>query len=80
MTATAIKELRKDVKKYIDHADERVLKMVRAMLEADTDAVWWETMPDNVKADINEAILQADRGQVLTHQQVKEKYPQWFSK
>ena len=50
------------------------------MLEADVDASWWEKMPDNVKADIQEAIDQADNGLVLTHNQFKKKYPQWFTK
>jgi hypothetical protein len=37
MSTSEIKELRKGTKKYIDHADERVLKMVYAMLEADAE-------------------------------------------
>ncbi len=35
MSDTELKELRKETKKFIDHADERVLRMVYAMLEAD---------------------------------------------
>ena len=35
MSAAELKELRKEAKKYLDHADERVVKMVYAMLEAD---------------------------------------------
>jgi len=35
MSETELKELRKETKKFIDHADERVLRMVYAMLEAD---------------------------------------------
>jgi hypothetical protein len=60
--------------------DERVAKMVYAMLEADAQADWWEQLPEHVKTDIEEAILQADNGLVMTHAEVKEKYPQWFSK
>lgn len=37
MSAEELKELRKEAKKYIDHADERVVKMVYAMLEADAE-------------------------------------------
>ncbi len=37
-------------------------------------------MPDEVKADLEESIAQADRGQVITHDQMKKKYPQWFTK
>ena len=33
MTASELMALRKEVKKYIDHADERVVRMIYAMLE-----------------------------------------------
>jgi predicted transcriptional regulator len=77
---SAVKQMRKDVKKYIDTADDKVVKMVHAMLEVDAEADWWDTMPDEVKADIELAIRQADKGEVLTHLEVKKKYPQWFTK
>jgi hypothetical protein len=35
MSAAELKELRKEVKKYIDHADERMVNIVYALLEAD---------------------------------------------
>jgi len=35
MSAVELKELKKEAKKYLDHADERVVRMVYAMLEAD---------------------------------------------
>ena len=37
MRAAELKELRKEAKKHKDHADERVVKMVYAMLEADAE-------------------------------------------
>ena len=69
-----------EVKKYIETADEKVVKMVHAMLEVDADADWWDSMPDNVKKDVEEAIKQADKGETFTHEEVKKKYPQWFTK
>ena len=73
-------KMRSEVKRYIDTADEKVVKMVHAMLEVDAKDDWWDTMPDEIKQEVEEAIVQADQGQVLTHQQVKEKYAQWFIK
>ncbi len=35
MSTAEIKELRRETKKYLDHADERVLKMIYAMLQGD---------------------------------------------
>jgi predicted transcriptional regulator len=77
---SAVKQMRKDVKKYIDTADDKVVKMVHAMLEVDAEADWWDTMPDEVKADVEQAIKQAEKGEILTHDEVKKKYPQWFTK
>jgi predicted transcriptional regulator len=67
----ALKQMRIEVKKYIDTADDKVVKMVHAMLEVDSDADWWDEMPDNVRADVEEAIRQADHGEVMTHEEVK---------
>lgn len=72
--------MRNEVKKYIDSADEKVVKKVHAMLEVDAEADWWDTMPDNVKADVETAIKQADKGELISHEEVKKRYPQWFSK
>ena len=76
----AVKQMRKDVKKYIDTADDKVVKMVHAMLEVDAEDDWWDSMPDEVKADIEIAIKQADKGEVFTHEEVKKKHTQWFTK
>ncbi len=77
---SAVKKMRTEVKKYIDNADEKVVKMVHAMLEVDAEADWWDAMPDEVRADVETAIRQADKGQLISHEEVKKKYPQWFSK
>jgi hypothetical protein len=38
MSAAELKEMRKEVKKYIDQADERMVNIVYAILEADKGA------------------------------------------
>ena len=76
----AVKKMRRDVKKYIDTADEKIVKMVHAMLEVDADADWWDTIPKELKNDIEIALRQADKGDVLSHEEVKKMHPQWFTK
>jgi hypothetical protein len=76
----SVKKMRTEVKKYIDTADEKVVKMIHAMLEVDADAEWWDTMPDNIRSEVEESLKQADNGETMTNEQVKQKYPQWFSK
>jgi predicted transcriptional regulator len=78
MSTAELKELKKETKRYVDRANERVLRKVFAILEKDAD--WWDKMPDNVKKDVEESLAQADRGEIMSHAEVKKKYPQWFSK
>ncbi len=71
-----VKKMRSEVKKYIVTADVKLVKMMHAMLEVDAEADWWKAMPDEVREDVEISLRQADNGEVLTHEQVKEKYPQ----
>jgi len=38
----AVKQMRSEVKKYIDTADAKVVKMVHAMLEIEKESNWWQ--------------------------------------
>lgn len=80
MNAAALRAIREEVKQYIDQADAKVVKMIHAMLEVDSDEDWWSSMPDLIAADVATSIAQADNGETVSHQQVKEKYGQWFTK
>lgn len=80
MKSAAIRDIREEVKQYIDHADAKIVKMIHAMLEVDSDEDWWSSMPDNIIADVETSLTQADKGEVMSHQEVKEKYSRWFTK
>jgi hypothetical protein len=47
MTVIAINEMKKEVKQYIDLADERMLKVIHAMLEADLE----DQLPETSRND-----------------------------
>jgi len=76
----AEKTMRQEVKKYIDTADVKVVKMVHAMLEVDADNDWWDTMPDTVKADLEAALEESAKGQTIPHAEIKKRYQQWIVK
>lgn len=62
MSDTELKELRKETKKFIDHADERVLRMVYAMLEADAasdveERVFEREMNKRFTEMVNESVV-----------------------
>lgn len=72
--------LKKQVKKYIDTADEKVVKMVHAMLEVNAENDWWDDLSEDLKKEINEAIKELEKGKGIPHEKVKKMYPQWFQK
>lgn len=75
----AIDILREEAKQYIDHADERAVKMVIAMLEADTDENedWFDTLPENVKQEVANSLKEFEKGETYTHEEVQRLYPRW---
>lgn len=75
-----VKDFRKEVMEYIETADEKTVRMIHAMLEVDAEEDWWDEMPDMVKADVEAALGESERGKGMIHEEVKKTYSQWFAK
>jgi hypothetical protein len=75
-----VKQMRQEVKKYIDAADETTVKMVYAMLEAKQEDDWWDSLPPKIRTEIDEALAELDKGKGLPHEVVLKKYSKWFSR
>ena len=75
MTSTEI--LRLQVQKYIEAADEISLRRVQAILEIDQQEDFWTALPDSVREDVEEALLQSARGEGRSHEEVMKKYDRW---
>jgi hypothetical protein len=78
MTTTEV--LRKQVKKYVEKADEKSLRIVRAILEIEQEEDFWDELPAHVKDDVAEAEAQSERGEGKTTAEVFKKYRQWHTK
>ena len=78
MTTTQV--LRKQVKKYIDKADDKSLRMVQAILEIEQEDDFWDHLPEHVKIDVEEAKQQSERGEGKTTNEVMKKYKKWLTK
>lgn len=39
---------------------------------------WWDMISAEEKAEIEEGLAQADKGEVVTHNQVMDKYKKWL--
>lgn len=44
------------------------------MLEVDAENDWWDEMPDSVRADVEAALAEADRGELIPHKEIKKCY------
>ena len=76
----SIAALKKEVKKNIDKADERVLKIVNALLLADQEEDWYNELPDEVKVDLDISLQQEKEGLLTPHADVMKKYKKWHTK
>ena len=72
--------IRQQVKSYVDTADLKFVKMIHAMLEADADDDWWDTVPDKVKEDVEAALIESENGIVIPHAEIKKRYKKWIVK
>ncbi len=39
---------------------------------------WWDTISEGERAEIDEGLAQADRGEVVPHDEVMSKYKKWL--
>ena len=76
----SIKILRQQVKKYIETADAKVVKMMHAMLEVDADNSWWDSLPDEIRADAEAALAESEKGDLTPHSEIPKRYKKWLVK
>ena len=55
-----------------------VIKKLVALKEKETD--WWDKISDEEKSEIKEGLAQANRGQVIPHHKVMNRYKRWLLK
>ena len=71
--------LKKEAKKYLDTADDKVVKMIHAMLEVNAEKDWWDDVPDKAKLSIKRGIKDVEAGRVTSDEDVMKKYKKWLS-
>ena len=55
-----------------------LIKKLVALKEKETD--WWDKISEEEKSEIKEGLAQADRGQVIPHHKVMNRYKRWLLK
>lgn len=69
--------LRQRIQHYIDAADERLLNMIKALVESyHDDRPEWVSI-EQYNEEIDQSIAQIERGAFYTHKEVGERIKQW---
>jgi len=75
-----IKTIRKEVKEYINHADDRMVRAIHAMLEADQAGDWWDQISAGHKASIERGLKDMEQGNTIPHEEMVKFYSKWLTK
>lgn len=67
-------QLKQNIIQSLDQADEKVLRMVQAILEIEQEYDFWDDLPDEVKNDVEQALIESEKGLGETHEEVLKKY------
>lgn len=76
-------ELRKELLKMVETADDRLLKKVLALAksyEEEKGTDWWDTISDEERKAIEKGLAEADSGQLIPHDEVMKKVRARFKK
>lgn len=71
--------LKKQVKKFIDKASEKELKIICRIFEIGEED-WWKQLDAGHRAAITKAIEEADEEKVIPHREMVKKYSRWLKK
>ncbi len=70
----SIVELRKKIKKGVENADEKTLKMLEALLTIEQEYDWWDEAEEALKSSIRRAQDDIESGNIIPHNEVMKKY------
>ncbi len=72
--------LRKEIHQFIDDADHEVLRKIYDVLKKDLSKDWWNEMSVEQKNSLEKSIQQLEDGDGVSHEDVKNKFPQGFTR
>jgi predicted transcriptional regulator len=71
--------MKEQAKLYLDTAEEKIVRMVYAMLQVDAETDWWDDIPEGAKVSIERGMNDAEEGRVTSNADVMSKYAKWLS-
>ncbi|MGF7138261.1 hypothetical protein [Roseimarinus sediminis] len=74
-------ELRTDLHNMIDKiTDSNVLHAIKTLLsdKSVSQEDWWDTISEEERKGIEQGLAEAERGEVIPHEEVRAKYDKWL--
>lgn len=68
------------VKMLLETEDKSLLKQIKALFEARKPSDIWDEWDDEVRADVEEAIAELERGEGIPHEVVMQEFSKWRKK
>ena len=77
----SIEAIREKVMSFVETAEANALEQLSHFIDAaKVPSDWWDELPDEIKASIEEGVQDADTGRVMSYEDYKKSRPQWFMK
>lgn len=76
-----VTELKSELHNIIDNiSDANILIAVKTLLsgKADSKTDWWDIISEEERSEIEQGLAEDDRGEVISHEEVMEKYKKWL--
>lgn len=68
------------VKMLIETEDKSILKQIKAIFDTSPKTDLWDEWDDEVRADVEEAIAELERGEGIPHEVVMQEFSKWRKK
>lgn len=67
-------------KKIIDTEDKGIINHIKAVFDTHPEANWFENLPDDIRASVEQGIKEADNGEGTPHTVVMKRVKKWLKK
>ena len=67
-------------RKIIDTEDKGIINHIKAVFDTHPEKDWFENLPEDVRASVEQGIKEADRGEGTPHAVVMKRVKKWLKK
>lgn len=82
MSDAEVKALKQEIKKGMDKASVKTLRILYHILEIENEEEddWWDDLPEHVLKAIDEGLEDIKKGNVITHEEFLKRNKRWLKK